>query len=129
MKQAAVFVTLLSLMLSSMDGVAQKNNIQKYVDQLKKDTLFSNSVVGIMVTDENGKTVASWNPDMPLLTASTMKTISTGLAMKVLGPDYRFRTKVGYTGEIRDGILYGDLYIVGGGDPDPWLKGYCCLPR
>jgi len=117
MKQAAVFVTLLSLMFSSMDGVAQKNNIQKYINQLKKDTLFSNSVVGIMVTDENGKTVASWNPDMPLLTASTMKTISTGLAMKVLGPDYRFKTKVGYTGEIRDGILYGDLYIVGGGDP------------
>jgi len=128
MKQAAVFVTLLALILNSMNASAQKNNIQKYVEKLKKDTLFSNSVVGIMVTDEKGKTVASWNPDMPLLTASTMKTISTGLAMKVLGPNYRFRTRIGYTGEIRDGILYGDLYIVGGGDPTLGSKDTLAYP-
>ncbi|MEN6618864.1 MAG: D-alanyl-D-alanine carboxypeptidase/D-alanyl-D-alanine-endopeptidase [Rikenellaceae bacterium] len=107
---------------------AQNNNIQKYIDQMKSDTLFRDAVVGIMVMDSKGKTVASWNPDMPLLTASTMKTITTGLGLKLLGPDFRFVTKVGHTGFVENGVLYGDLFIVGGGDPTLGSKDTVAIP-
>lgn len=116
MKQTATFLTLLLCFLFGSSLTAQ-NNIQRYIESLKKDTLFIDAAVGIMVMDSKGNTVASWNPDMPLLTASTMKTISTGMALKVLGKDYRFATKLAYDGVIRDGVLYGNLYIIGGGDP------------
>ncbi len=116
MKPAKAFATFLVLLAATTGAYAQKS-IRTYIENLKKDTLFNTAVVGIMVMDEKGKEVASWNPDMPLLTASTMKTISTGLALKVLGPDFRYKTKIGYTGNIENGILKGDLYIVGGGDP------------
>ncbi len=116
MKPAKAFATLLALIFTTAGLHAQKN-IRGYIENLKNDTLFSNAVVGIMVMDERGKEVASWNPDMPLLTASTMKTISTGLALKVLGPDYRYKTRIGYTGNVENGVLRGNLYIVGGGDP------------
>lgn len=46
-----------------------------------------------------------------------MKLITTGTAMLALGTDYQFDTSIGYTGEIVDGTLNGDLYIIGGGDP------------
>jgi len=95
-------------------GVA---GVQRAVQQLKQDTLFQNAVVGILVADPQGQEVASWNPDMPLLTASTMKTITTGTALVALGPDYRFTTRIAYSGEVFRGTLYGDLYIIGGGDP------------
>ena len=96
-----------------------QNRVQNYINrQLKTDSLFINAAVGILAVDENGKDIASWNGEMPLLTASTMKTITTGVAIEVLGPDFKFSTKVAFDGCIMDdGTLNGDLYIVGGGDP------------
>ena len=96
-----------------------QNNVQRYVDTaLKTDTLFKNAAVAILVMDDRGKTVASWNPDLPLLSASTMKSITTGVALDALGPEFQFETKIASAGKIDDdGVLHGDLYIIGGGDP------------
>jgi D-alanyl-D-alanine carboxypeptidase/D-alanyl-D-alanine-endopeptidase (penicillin-binding protein 4) len=128
MKQTATFLTIIMCFLFESSLSAQNNNIQKYIESLKQDTLFTDAVVGIMVTDSKGKTIASWNPDMPLLTASTMKTISTGMALTVLGKDYRFSTKLAHDGYIKDGVLYGNLYIIGGADPTLGSKDTLATP-
>ena len=96
-----------------------QNRVQDYINgQMKSDSLLTNAVVAILAIDANGNEIASWNPDMPLLTASTMKTITTGVALEVLGADYRFPTRIAYSGNInKRGVLKGDLYIVGGADP------------
>lgn len=96
-----------------------QNRVQDYINNsMKSDSLLTNAVVGILAIDADGNEIASWNPDLPLLTASTMKTITTGTALEVLGPDYRFATKIAYSGKInKKGVLKGDLYIVGGADP------------
>lgn len=95
-----------------------QNKVQSYIDtKMKTDPELKNAIVGIYAVDKNGNQIAAWNPDMPLLTASTMKTITTGLGYEVLGPDYRFSTRLAYDGKIKDGVLEGDLYIVGGADP------------
>ena len=105
------------LMLIPLTGMGQ-NRVQNYINQqMKGDSLLINAVVGILAVDPAGNEIASWNPDMPLLTASTMKTITTGLGYEVLGPDYRFSTRIAYDGKIEKGILHGNLYIVGGADP------------
>ena len=115
MKNLSKLLTLLCLVPSL--SFAQ-NNVQDYIDnKLKTDSLFIGSAVGILAVDANGKEVASWNPDMALLTASTMKTITTGVAMQVLGPDYRFETSIGYDVKVTDGVLRGKVYIIGGADP------------
>ena len=108
---------LLGLLLLPL-ALAGQNRVQRYIDQrMKTDSLLINAVVGILAVDENGQEIAAWNPDMPLLTASTMKTITTGLGYEILGPDYRFSTRIAYDGWIEKGILHGNLYIVGGADP------------
>lgn len=96
-----------------------QNRVQNYIDtQMKTDSLMINASVSITAVDADGNTIASWNSDTPLLTASTMKTITTGVALEVLGRDYKFATKIAYDGEItKKGVLNGNLYIVGGGDP------------
>ena len=103
-----------------------KNNVQSYVDNVFSTNMFlKNSVISVYVEDENGKELASLNPSMPLLTASVAKTITTGLALKILGPDYKFSTKIAYSGRIhRNGVLYGDIYIVGGADPTLGMDDY-----
>jgi D-alanyl-D-alanine carboxypeptidase/D-alanyl-D-alanine-endopeptidase (penicillin-binding protein 4) len=113
------FLALFFIFLICFGEIDAQNGhkIRKNIRNLKKDQTYKNSVIAIFVADEKGKTIAEFNPDMPLLTASTMKTITTGLAINLFGPDYRFTTKIGYTGTVEDSLLNGDLYIIGGGDP------------
>lgn len=111
-------IVLLALLLVPFTAIAQSNNVQKYVrNELQKDSLFQNAIVGIYAEDAKGRCVAQWNPDLPMLTASTMKTITTGSALELLGKDFRFPTKIAYTGEIVDTVLNGNIHIIGGGDP------------
>jgi len=49
--------------------------------------------------------------------ASNAKLITTAVALKELGPDFRFKTQLYTLGKIKNGVLNGDLYIKGFGDP------------
>ena len=116
-----IFVTLLIILSLSTSVFAQGKKYkgpQDYINkEMKTDSIFQNAIIGILAVDDNGKVVAEWNSNMPMLTASTMKTISTGVGLAYLGKDFRFSTKIAYTGEIKDNALEGNLYIIGGGDP------------
>lgn len=99
------------------DGKPAAMKIRKTVAEVASSQTLENSVTGILVMTADGDTIAALNPDKVLLPASDMKVITTGAALHMLGGDYRFRTGIGYSGTIKDGILHGDLYITGGGDP------------
>ncbi|MEJ2613863.1 MAG: D-alanyl-D-alanine carboxypeptidase/D-alanyl-D-alanine-endopeptidase, partial [Ignavibacteriaceae bacterium] len=49
--------------------------------------------------------------------ASNMKILTTVSALLFLKPDYKFYTTLYYSGNISNKILYGDLYVIGRGDP------------
>ena len=119
MKQIfVVLLVTLGLNMSAFAQVKQYKNPQDYINkEMKTDSLFQNAIIGILAVDDNGKVIAEWNSNMPMLTASTMKTISTGVGLAYLGKDFRFSTKIAYTGEIKENALEGNLYIIGGGDP------------
>jgi len=65
--------------------------------------------VGVSIRDDDGREVVSIAASEPLLPASNMKLLTTGLALQVLGPDFSFRTRL-----LRDGER---LTVVGDGDP------------
>lgn len=56
--------------------------------------------------------------DIALNPASSMKIVTSYAALRMLGPDYRWRTEVYADGKIINGVLYGDLYFKGYGDPN-----------
>jgi D-alanyl-D-alanine carboxypeptidase/D-alanyl-D-alanine-endopeptidase (penicillin-binding protein 4) len=58
-----------------------------------------------------------------LAPASVLKLLSSIAAFDKYGDDYQFRTKVGYTGSIKKGILKGSLLIKASGDPT-WNSKY-----
>ncbi len=75
-------------------------------------------VTGYVLFDaKNGKLLDSYQPDLALPPASVSKAITAVYARETLGGDYRFRTRLMSTGQISNGVLQGDLYLVGGGDP------------
>ena len=72
---------------------------------------------GVLALDRDGRTLASLNQSRRMVPASNLKLITTGTALHYFGPDGRFRTRLGYSGQIKDGVLEGDVYIIGCGDP------------
>jgi len=74
--------------------------------------------VGVLIVDpERGDTLYSRDAGKLLVPASNQKIVTSALALDALGPDFRFQTPILARGEIRDGILDGDLLVVGRGDP------------
>lgn len=55
--------------------------------------------------------------DAALVPASTQKLLVAATAWEVLGPDHRFRTAALAAAPLDEGVLRGDLVLVGGGDP------------
>ncbi|WP_394790494.1 D-alanyl-D-alanine carboxypeptidase/D-alanyl-D-alanine-endopeptidase [Rhodoferax sp.] len=49
--------------------------------------------------------------------ASVMKLVTTFAALDTLGAGYTWKTRFYADGPVRDGVLFGNLYIRGGGDP------------
>jgi len=74
--------------------------------------------VGISVQRlSTGQAVDTYRSGNLIPPASVMKLFSTATALELWGTDYRFTTELRYSGSIRQGVLYGNLYIVGHGDP------------
>jgi D-alanyl-D-alanine carboxypeptidase/D-alanyl-D-alanine-endopeptidase (penicillin-binding protein 4) len=74
---------------------------------------------GLLVVDAaTGETLYEKNADRYFVPASNMKLLTSALALDKLGPDYRFRTTVETHGAIAQGVLSGDLILVGRGDPN-----------
>lgn len=63
-----------------------------------------------------------------LIPASNQKVLTTHAALGILGTDFRFSTRVTATAAIADGVIDGDIYLIGDGDPflytDDWLPQY-----
>ncbi len=57
------------------------------------------------------------NPETPVNPASVMKLVTTRAALGLLGPQFRHQTRIATTGRLEAGVLRGDLFFQGGGDP------------
>jgi D-alanyl-D-alanine carboxypeptidase/D-alanyl-D-alanine-endopeptidase (penicillin-binding protein 4) len=69
------------------------------------------------------------NPSTPMNPASVMKLVTTYASLELLGPTYRWKTDALASGPLRDGVLEGDLFLKGGGDPKLDLEAFWILLR
>jgi D-alanyl-D-alanine carboxypeptidase/D-alanyl-D-alanine-endopeptidase (penicillin-binding protein 4) len=75
-------------------------------------TLNDTSCVAVSL---DGTPIGATHADAPLIPASNEKLLVGATALDQLGPGYRFTTEV--RAAAQDGVVAGDLYLVGGGDP------------
>jgi D-alanyl-D-alanine carboxypeptidase/D-alanyl-D-alanine-endopeptidase (penicillin-binding protein 4) len=67
---------------------------------------------------DGGALRLAWNADTPRAMASVMKLVTTGVALRALGPAYTWRTTLALGGPLdAQGTLHGALHIRAGGDP------------
>ncbi|WP_420585089.1 D-alanyl-D-alanine carboxypeptidase/D-alanyl-D-alanine endopeptidase [Ruegeria sp.] len=74
-------------------------------------------VVFAVADVETGAQLEEFGGDQGLPPASVAKALTALYALDVLGADYRFETALIADGPIENGVLKGDLILVGGGDP------------
>ncbi len=71
----------------------------------------------IAVSLDAGDTLFAEAPDSALVPASNVKLLTSAAALHHLGADYRFVTYLLADGPVSDGVLDGDLVLLGSGDP------------
>lgn len=87
--------------------------------QALKNTSIPPESVAIFVQPVNGDSpTVTHNSDRPMNPASVMKLVTTYAALEKLGPAYRWKTEVYRDGEVRNGVLRGNLILKGYGDPN-----------
>jgi serine-type D-Ala-D-Ala carboxypeptidase/endopeptidase (penicillin-binding protein 4) len=76
------------------------------------------SNLSILVRDAStSETVVELNANTARSPASTIKVLTTFAALDMLGPAYTWKTHAYLGGRVSNGVLNGDLILVGGGDP------------
>lgn len=102
------------LLLFSLISVA-KNPLDDFVN----NPIMMNANISLLVKDlATNKTLYEYRPNNSAIPASTMKLITTATALELLGPKFSFETKLEIDGTLNaNGVLNGNLYIHGGGDP------------
>ncbi len=73
------------------------------------------SVVTLPLNGPGNGTI--FNADVSVNPASTMKLVTTFAALELLGPTFQWKTEFYTDGQLKDGVLNGNLYLKGGGDP------------
>lgn len=70
-----------------------------------------------LVVADGPSTLFAAQPDTPMPAASNQKLVTALTALDVLGPDATFTTRLAATAAPVGGVIEGDLWMIGGGDP------------
>ena len=112
-------LTLIPSILSAQGVSPETNSLSSRLDTLIKHRLPAGSNVSISVYDLTAdKALYSYQADKLSRPASTMKLLTTITALARPEADEPFCTEVWYKGVIERDTLKGDIYVVGGFDPE-----------
>lgn len=117
MKQYRLLFLSVAVILSFVAICANAQQPQP-LKQLLASPEMHNASIGCIVKEIGSPHAkVSHLADKRLTPASVLKTITTATALELLGETYRYPTEIQYDGFIQNGILNGNIYIKGHGDP------------
>lgn len=118
MKMTRIFIALITFVLLVAGAFAQSPKYESQQNSFLASKELKNAGVGLYAENlETGEVLLDYNSNVSFTPASILKLFTTSMATELLGTSTRFKTKIAHSGTVEDGILNGDLYIIGGGDP------------
>ncbi len=114
-KKVSALLALTFFLITSLSAQVYKSKDAWATDKDLKGATLSYCVINA----NTGLVVDELNAHTFVVPASTQKVITTSAALGLLGLNYRYETKIYYTGNFNKetGVLNGDVLIVGSGDP------------
>ena len=110
---------IVSFLFACQVVIFAQANLKNRLDALMDADFLKTSEVGIAVFDlTSGKSLYDYQAKKLYRPASIEKLITGITALDKLGVGYRFKTSLCYTGQLEDNQLNGDLYVIGGFDPE-----------
>jgi D-alanyl-D-alanine carboxypeptidase/D-alanyl-D-alanine-endopeptidase (penicillin-binding protein 4) len=128
LKQCIQFLPALSIFLiinTALTTTANaQNTLPPSVENLLKKAGLKNQQMHLLILPARGdQTLLTYQAENSVNPASTLKLLTSFIALDELGPNFRWKTQVYTDGTLKDGILTGKLYLKGGGDPNfTWDK-------
>ena len=105
-------------------------SVARTCDEMRRQVRRGNTAASLAVVElGSGERICSLNPKKTRSLASNTKILTTAAILGRLGAAHRFQTRLFVDGRIdENGVLDGDLYLKGGGDPGlgtgPFLDRY-----
>ena len=101
---------LFILFIAIITTQAYAQNIDKVFNsafkKLAEDPTFKHATISLYVLNTTtGETVTEVNTNIGVAPASCQKVITASTAFELLGHDYTYKTTLGYTGNIVNGVL------------------------
>ncbi|MEM9981465.1 MAG: D-alanyl-D-alanine carboxypeptidase/D-alanyl-D-alanine-endopeptidase, partial [Bacteroidota bacterium] len=92
--------------------------LEKALKTLEEDPVLASGFISFSLrSTKTGEEILQHQGQKSLNVASNMKLVTTASALNILGENYQFKTYLQHDGKIEAGVLKGNLYIKGTGDP------------
>jgi len=116
------FLLILFLVVASAFSFPKKQVQEEAVIKAEVEKIIAaaetNTHLGIKIVSlHTGKVLYEKNAQKLFVPSSTLKLLTAGAALYYLGPQYQFETAFYADGPVENGILFGNLYLNGSGDP------------
>ncbi|MET1080970.1 MAG: D-alanyl-D-alanine carboxypeptidase/D-alanyl-D-alanine-endopeptidase [Pseudomonas sp.] len=112
------FAGLLLPLALPLAAAPTQSQLPAKVQQALKANKLGNNALSLVMLPLNGPGQATFvNADVSVNPASTMKLVTTYAALELLGPTHQWKTEFYTDGPLKNGVLQGNLYLKGGGDP------------
>ena len=88
------------------------------LDRIFDDPNFALAQWGVEILSlDRGDLLYARNAGKLYMPASNNKVLTSAVALVRLGPDFRWTTRLSAEGNVEDGVLRGNLWVIGAGDP------------
>lgn len=116
MKTVYLFISLVVSGISF--GQKAEERLANAFKTFEADSQFKHAIISLYVVDsKTGRSVFDKNSQVGLAPASCQKVVTSAAAFELLGKDFRYKTEFGYTGNLEDTSLRGNLLLKASGDP------------
>lgn len=114
------FFSWLALLVSFWTAEGQPVSVAlgEAMEQLKADSQCRYASIALEVVDaQSGRVIYAHQANQGLAPASTQKIFTSIAAYDLLGPDFRYLTRIYTRGTVESGLLKGDIWVESSGDP------------
>ncbi len=113
MRKHILGVLFISLLLN-ISAYSQNQALEEFIS----NPALRRANISLLVKNvATSNTVLEYRSKTCAIPASTTKIVTTATALETLTPDFKFETILQYDGDISNGVLNGNIYILGGLDP------------